>query len=256
MSTVQLRFYEALNDFLPASKRNTTLTLGLDRRTSIKDLIESVGVPHPEIEAIFVNGTSVDFSYIVHPGDRINVYPLFENLNIHPLVRLREHPLHDPRFVADANLGQLARYLRLLGFDVIYRNDFTDRDVAQLASLEHRVVLTRDRALLRHKIITHGTFVRSDNPREQVLEVLDRLQLRDELHPFTRCIRCNGELEDVDKALVLDRLERRTRQHYEHFRRCKGCGQAYWRGSHFHRMEQLCEHFLRGAPGITERTLP
>ena len=243
MAQVQLRFYEELNDFLPPERRKITFTHDLTRRTSVKDLIESFGVPHTEVEVILANGRSVDFSYIVQAGDRISVYPVFESLDISPLIRLRDKLLRDPRFVIDANLGQLARYLRLLGFDVIYRNDFTDREVAQIASRERRIVLTRDRALLQHKIITHGYFVRADKPREQVREILLRLDLHGALRPFTRCLRCNGELEDVEKEAVLHQLEPKTKKYYDRFRRCKTCGQAYWKGSHFNRMEKLCDYF-------------
>lgn len=243
MSQVQLRFYEELNDFLPPERRKTTFTHELTRRTSVKDLIESFGVPHTEVEMILANGRSVDFSYIVQAGDRISVYPTFESLDISPLIRLRDRPLRNPRFVVDANLGQLARYLRLLGFDVLYRNSFTDKEVAQIASQESRIVLTRDRALLQHKIITHGYFVRAVKPREQVREILARLDLYRALRPFTRCLRCNGELEDVDKNTVLLQLEPKTKKYYQRFRRCKVCGQAYWKGSHFKRMEKLCDYF-------------
>ena len=201
-------------------------------------------MPHTEVEVILANGRSVDFAYIVQPDDRISVYPMFEGLDVSPLLRLRDKPLRHPCFVADANLGQLARYLRLLGFDVVYRNDYSDREVARIASEEKRIVLTRDRALLQHKIITHGYFVRAVKPREQVKEILARLDLYHELHPFTRCLRCNGELEDVDKQTVLPQLEPKTKKYYERFRRCKACGQAYWKGSHFDRMEKLCDHFM------------
>lgn len=243
MAPVHLRFYEELNDFLPPERRKVTFTHELTRRASVKDLIESFGVPHTEVEVILANGRSVDFSYIVQAGDHISVYPVFESLDIRPLLRLRDKPLRDPRFVIDANLGQLARYLRLLGFDVIYRNDFTDREVARIASVERRIVLTRDRALLQHKIITHGYFVRAVKPREQVREILARLDLRGALRPFTRCLRCNGELEDVEKEAVLHQLQPKTRKYYDRFRRCRTCGQAYWKGSHFDRMEKLCYFF-------------
>ena len=240
---MQLRFYEELNDFLPPERRKTTFAHELTRRTSVKDLIESFGVPHTEVEVILANGQPVDFSYIVRASDRISVYPMFEGLDVSPLLRLRDKPLRDPRFVVDANLGQLARYLRLLGFDAIYRNDFADREVARLASEQRRIVLTRDRALLQHKIITHGYFVRADKPRLQVKEVLKRLDLYAMLRPFSRCLRCSGVLEDVNKAAVLHQLESKTKKYYERFRRCTECGQAYWKGSHFNRMEKLCDYF-------------
>jgi len=247
MAQVQLRFYEELNDFLPPERRKVEFGHELTRRTSVKDLIEAFGVPHTEVEVILVNGRSVDFSYIVQAGDRISIYPVFEGLDVSPLIRLRDRPLRDPRFVIDANLGQLARYLRLLGFDALYRNRFTDKEVAQIASAERRIVLTRDRALLQHKIITRGYFVRAVKPREQVREVLARLDLHGALHPFTRCLRCNGELEDVDKNTVLHQLQPRTKKYYERFRRCRSCGQAYWKGSHFKRMERLCDYFAAPA---------
>jgi len=244
MAQVQLRFYEELNDFLPPALRKTTITHELRRRASVKDVIESFGVPHTEVELILANGRSVDFSYIVQAGDRISVYPMFEALDISPLLRLREKPLRDPRFIIDANLGRLARYLRLLGFDTLYRNNYPDQEIARIAQQDRRIVLTRDRALLQHKSITHGYFVRSDKPREQVKEILARLDLYDHARPFTRCMRCNGEMEDVAKDAVDHQLQPRTRQYYDHFRRCTACGQAYWRGSHFERMERLCEEFL------------
>lgn len=244
MAQVQLRFYEELNDFLPPALRKTTITYELTRRASVKDVIESFGVPHTEIELILANGRSVDFSYIVQAGDRISVYPMFEALDISPLIRLREKPLREPRFIIDANLGRLARYLRLLGFDTLYRNNYPDQEIARIAQQDRRIVLTRDRALLQHKSITHGYFVRSDKPREQVKEILARLDLYDHVHPFTRCLRCNGEMEDVEKHTVDHQLQPRTRQYYDRFRRCTACGQAYWRGSHFERMERLCEEFL------------
>jgi len=244
MAQVQLRFYEELNDFLPPALRKTTITYELTRRASVKDVIESFGVPHTEIELILANGRSVDFSYIVQAGDRISVYPMFEALDISPLIRLREKPLREPCFIIDANLGRLARYLRLLGFDTLYRNNYPDQEIARVAQQDRRIVLTRDRALLQHKSITHGYFVRSDKPREQVKEILARLDLYDHVHPFTRCLRCNGEMENVEKHAVDHQLQPMTRQYYDRFRRCTACGQAYWKGSHFEKMEQLCEEFL------------
>ena len=153
MPTAHLRFYEELNDFLPPSQRKVEIEHRFDRRTSIKDMIESLGVPHPEIELILVNGQSVDFSHIVEDGDRISVYPVFESLDVSSLVRLRPAPLRDPRFVVDCNLGRLARYLRLLGLDCLYQNDFNDETVSRISQQQHRIVLTRDRRLLHRKII-------------------------------------------------------------------------------------------------------
>ena len=239
MAEVNLRFYEELNDFLAPALRKTAIVHACNRRTSVKDMIESFGVPHTEVDLILVNGESVDFSYIVNSGDRISVYPVFEGMDIGPVVRLRPEPLRVPRFVVDVNLGRLARYLRLLGFDCHYDNRFSDAEVARISVDESRTVLTRDRALLLQKIITHGYFVRADQPAEQVREVLARMDLYRLVRPFTRCTRCNGMLEKVDKQAILAELQPRTRKYYDDFQRCSQCGQIYWKGSHFMRAMRL-----------------
>ncbi|MCO6413964.1 MAG: Mut7-C ubiquitin/RNAse domain-containing protein [Thiogranum sp.] len=239
MATVHLRFYEELNDFLPPEKRKVEFSHEFDRRTSVKDLIESFGVPHPEIDLILVNGRSVDFSCIVEDGDRISVYPVFERLDISPLIRLRPKPLREPRFIVDCNLGRLNRYLRLLGFDCLYRNDFTDEDVARISQQEQRIVLTRDRRLLLRKIITHGLFVREVEPRRQVREVLARLDLYRLVKPFSRCTRCNTPLQPVEKSRIEHRLLPKTRRYYDAFLHCPACGRIYWQGSHHSRARRL-----------------
>ena len=239
MAEVQLRFYEELNDFLTPGLRKVTVTHQLARRTSVKDLIESFGVPHTEVEVILVNGNSVDFSYIVQDADRISVYPVFESLDISPLLRLRPAPLRTPAFVLDTNLGRLARYLRLLGFDCLYRNDYSDAQVAGVAADTNRALLTRDRALLQRKIITRGYFVRATKPRQQVREVLARFDLYRLVAPFSRCVRCNGSLQDIDKSAIQERLEPKTRKYYDNFRICSRCKQVYWQGSHHDRALQL-----------------
>ncbi len=244
MAVATFRFYEELNDFLPDEQRKVEFEHHFDRRASVKDMIESLGVPHTEIELILSNGESVDFSYLVEDGSRISVYPVFESLDITPLLRLRPSPLRDPRFVVDCNLGRLARYLRLLGFDCLYRNDYTDDVVAQLSQQQHRIVLTRDRRLLHRKIITHGFYVRADSPKEQVREVLRRMNLHGLARPFTRCTRCNGLLHNVNKKAVDHRLEPKTRRYYHDFRQCQACGQVYWQGSHHARAQRLIEQLL------------
>ena len=239
MARVQLRFYEELNDFLSPALRKVAFSHTFDRRASVKDMIESFGVPHTEVDIILVNGESVDFSCIVQDGDRISVYPVFESLDISPLLRLRPAPLRSPAFVLDSNLGRLARYLRLLGFDCLYQNDFDDETVASIAAREQRTVLTRDRALLQRKVITRGYFVREVRPRPQVKEVLARFDLYRLVTPFSRCIRCNGDLQVTDKQAIENRLEPKTRKYFDTFRMCTDCGQIYWQGSHHARSLQL-----------------
>ena len=239
MAVAHFRFYAELNDFLPAERRMAEFSHDFERRASVKDMIESFGVPHPEIELILVNGRSVDFSYLVQDGDRVSVYPVFECLDVSPLLRLRPTPLRKPRFVVDSNLGRLARYLRLLGLDCEYRNDFTDDDVATMSAQQHRIVLTRDRRLLHRKIISHGCFVRAVRPRDQAREVLSRLDLYRSVQPFTRCTRCNAPLQRVQKKRIEHRLEPKTRRYYADFLQCTGCGKLYWQGGHHARALRL-----------------
>ncbi|MGB5259430.1 MAG: Mut7-C RNAse domain-containing protein [Gammaproteobacteria bacterium] len=239
MASVQLRFYEELNDFLAPHLRKVAFMHDFDRRTSVKDMIESFGVPHTEVDIILVNGRSVDFNYIVQDGDRISIYPVFESLDVTPLLRLRPAPLRTPAFILDANLGRLARYLRLLGFDCLYRNDYDDDTVADIAARASRCVLTRDRALLQRKLITRGYFVRAVRPRQQVREVLARFDIYRQIKPFSRCTRCNGSLLAVDKQAIAERLEPKTRKYYDSFLQCSSCGQIYWQGSHHERAQRL-----------------
>ncbi|MFW5969793.1 MAG: Mut7-C RNAse domain-containing protein [Halofilum sp. (in: g-proteobacteria)] len=241
MARARFRFYEELNDFLPPEQRRVTTEHDFDRRTSIKDMIEALGVPHPEIELIVVNGESVDFDYIVRDGDRVAVYPMFEALDVSAALRIRREPLRDPRFMLDANLGALARYLRLCGFDSRYRNDIDDTTLARTAAEERRILLTRDRDVLKRSVVTHGYFVRPDDPHSQLAAVFRRFDLYDAARPFTRCSACNGELVDVDKARIQHRLKPLTARHYEHFRLCTGCDRIYWPGGHIRGIERLLE---------------
>jgi len=244
MATAYFRFYAELNDFLPSTWHQVEFKHTFERRASVKDMVESFGVPHPEIEIILVNGQSVDFSYIVHDQDHISLYPVFERLDVSPLVRLRKRPLRKPHFVVDTNLGRLARYLRLLGFDCLYKNTFSDDEVARISQQQTRIILTRDRRLLQRKIISHGLFVRATDPRQQVCEIMQRLDLYSLSRPFSRCVRCNGLLNGVDKAAISSQLPPKTRRYYDDFLQCSQCGQLYWCGAHHRRSRQLVEYFL------------
>jgi uncharacterized protein with PIN domain len=250
-SLAWFRFYEELNDFLPVPLRKRRFPHAFTRRASVKDMIEALGIPHTEIEVILVNGESVDFSYIVNDGDDVSVYPMFESLDIRPVLKLRPQPLRLPRFVLDTHLGRLARYLRLLGFDTLYQNDFHDDELARISSGQQRTLLTRDRILLQRKIITRGYFIRTTQPLQQTVEVLRRFDLSGDIRPLGRCIRCNGLLEDVGKEAIKERLEPRTRRYYQQFRICRDCGQVYWRGSHFRKMTRLIDAIAMAAADAT-----
>lgn len=241
MATATFRFYEELNDFLPKNRRRRTFVYSCAEDATVKQVIEALGVPHTEIEVILVNGESVGFSHRVEEGDRVSAYPMFEALDIRPILRLRAEPLRETRFVADVHLGRLARYLRMLGFDTLYENALSDRELVTISCVQRRVLLTRDRELLMHRALTHGVFVRGDRPRDQLQDVLSRLDLRDTFRPFTRCMSCNGQLEPIDRDLVLGRVPPRVSDRHQEFRHCPQCGQIYWRGTHWRRMKTMVE---------------
>ena len=249
MTRIWIRFYAELNDFLPVEKRQVTIAHAVKERATVKHVIEALGVPHTEVDLILVNGESVDFSYLVQDGDRISVYPVFESFDISPLLRVRPLPLREPRFVLDGHLGKLAGHLRMLGFDTLYRNDAEDEVLAELSRGERRILLTRDRGLLKRSIVTHGYHVRETDPERQLAEVLRRFDLFGAIAPFRRCMRCNRVLEPVRKADVVDRLEPKTRLYYDEFAICRACDRVYWKGSHYRRMHGLIERVLRHDPG-------
>ncbi|MFD7012228.1 Mut7-C RNAse domain-containing protein [Rhodococcus jostii] len=236
---VDVRAYAELNDFVAAESRNLAVRRAFRPHQTVKDVIEAMGIPHTEIDLILVNGEPVDFAHRPREGDRIAVYPAFETLDIEPVARLRPAPPRVPRFVVDVNLGRLARLLRLLGFDVTWASDAEDQTLAVVSREQQRFLLTRDRGLLKRRMITHGLFVHADRPFDQTVEVVRRLDLGCQLAPFTRCLRCNGSLVAAPKAAVIDRLEPLTRRYYDEFGRCTGCGQIYWPGSHHPQLQSI-----------------
>lgn len=238
------RFYAELNDFLPRERRQQGFGYRCARAATVKNAIEALGIPHTEVELILANGESVDFSRLMREGDRISIYPKFEALDIAPLLRVREQPLCRMRFVADAHLGGLARLLRMLGFDTLFRNDYMDSEVRAISIVEGRVLLTRDRELLKHRGITHGCFVHALRPEEQLREIAERLQLASCARPFSLCLHCNLPLVPMDKDAIAERLPPRVATAYERFSWCEGCDRVYWEGSHWQRMRELLDGVL------------
>jgi uncharacterized protein len=233
------RFYEELNDFLPAERRQADFTRRFDGTPAVKDVIEAIGVPHTEVDLILVDGESVGFDYRLRGGERIAVYPTFERLDIGGVTRLRPQPLREPRFILDVHLGKLARYLRLIGFDVAYGNDLSDAVIAARSVRETRILLTRDRGLLKRSEVTHGYWLRSTVPRAQLVEVVRALDLTARMHPFSRCLECNSVLATRPESEVRDELPERVRGRYATIARCPGCGRLYWPGSHHARLAAL-----------------
>ena len=238
---VDVRVYAELNDFLQRESRGLTLRRPFQSHQTVKDVLEAMGIPHTEVDLIVVNGKAEDFTHRPATGARIAAYPMFEALDIGSTTRVRPVPLRDPRFVIDVNIGRLARLLRMLGFDVWWSGDADDETLVDISLAQRRILLTRDRALLKRRAITHGVFVHADDPLEQTLEVIRRLDLSGWLAPFTRCLRCNGELVAVRKEEVIHRLEPLTRRYYTDFSRCADCGRIYWPGSHHARMLPLVD---------------
>lgn len=231
--TACFRFYEELNDFLPENHRKITFPYEFIGNPSIKDTIEAIGVPHTEIDLILVDGESVGFDCLMHGGEHVSVYPVFESLDITPMIHLRSKPLREIKFVVDVNLGKLAYKLRLLGFDTLYKNDFIDSDIVKLSLREKRIILTRDRGILKYNEVTHGYWVRNNDIKSQVIEVVRRLQLDNNFRPFTRCSDCNGLLSFIDKTRLRDRLPGDTLQIFNVFMECGSCKKIYWQGSHY-----------------------
>ncbi len=241
-----IRFYAELGDLLPPEWRARDVERAAAPGQTVKDLIESMGVPHTEVDLILVNGEPVDFAHRLKDGERISVYPVFEALDIASTSPLRARPLREPRFAADVHLGRLARFLRLLGFDTLYRTDWSDASLVEVAREEHRTVLTRDRGLLKRNAVDHGYLVRNTEAPAQLAEVIERFDLRSSLRPFTRCPACNGEVAMVAKETVVDRLPPRTACHYHEFWQCRGCGKVYWKGGHFRSLEELVQWVRAG----------
>jgi hypothetical protein len=232
VGTATFRFYEELNDFLRAEQRRRSFEHRFDGTPAVKDAIESLGVPHTEVDLILVDGEPATFGQRLEGGERVAVYPVFESIDVGPITRLRPEPLRVPRFVLDTHLGKLARLLRLLGFDTLWRSDADDPELARVAAQEDRILLTRDRGLLKRSIVTRGYCPRSSDPMEQAREVVRRFDLAGRARPFTRCLRCNGELGRAPFEEVAARVPPRVRERTRHFLRCGGCDQVYWEGTH------------------------
>ena len=244
----RFRFYAELNDHLATADRYQELERTFFVPPSVKDAIESFGVPHTEVELILINGESVGFAHLLRRGDRVAVYPVFESVDLTSELRVREQPLRDLKFVLDVHLGRLAGYLRMLGFDSLYRNDASDPELVRTSCDEERVLLTRNRGLLMHSAITRGYWLRATDSRRQAAEVVRRFDLGGAFRPFTRCMACNTLLEPANKREIAHRLPSRIAELHEEYLQCPGCRRVYWKGSHYARMQTWIQE-LRGAVG-------
>lgn len=239
MTTATFRFYARLNAFLPVERRGQAFSCSCAQAATTKHMIEALGVPHTEVALVLVNGAPVGLDRLIEDGDRIAVYPKFQRLDITGLTSMQPLPSGPPRFVADAHLGGLARMLRMAGFDTLFDNRYEDAAMTALANREGRVLLTRDRALLMHRVVTHGCYVHALKPAEQLRELYERLDLATHARPFSLCMRCNQPLFEIDKQAARDRVPPRVLERHERFVGCDGCGRIFWEGSHWQDMLAL-----------------
>lgn len=234
-----LRFYEELNDFLPQEKKKSVFPYYFINSPSIKDVIESCGVPHTQVDMILANSKSVDFNYKIHNKDIISIYPVFEIFDISSITKLKKKPLRTIRFILDVHLGKLTRYLRMLGFDTKYSNKYKIQEIITIAKNEERIIISRNRQLLKHKEITHGYCLVSSDPKTQLRKIIDYFNLYEQMEPFTRCMICNGILKSVKKKEIVDKLPKKVKEIQNCFKRCSNCSKIYWKGTHFKRMNKL-----------------
>lgn len=228
MPTLQVFCFGNLVDFLPIRDRKQWVSVSFQGCQTLKHLIESVGVPHPEIGAVEVDDHPAGLDDFGLAGSRVRVFP-FQPADR----RLRPEDL---AFILDGHLGKLASYLRILGFDTRYHPDSSDEVLAATSAGEQRILLTRDRGLLKRRAVVFGYCIRHDDVRRQLQEVVARYNLQKEIILLSRCPRCNGRLTPADKDTIANRLEPNTLKYFDLFWQCQACGQVYWRGSHVERI--------------------
>ncbi|MEO1290432.1 MAG: Mut7-C RNAse domain-containing protein [Chloroflexota bacterium] len=244
MNSATFTFHGSLNFFLHRRQKHKPVVQEFDWRGTIKDMIESIAPPHPEIELIVVNGESVNWDYIVQDGDVVDVYPYFDAVDLNHKVILLPPYQGKPKFILDTHLGRLAAYLRMMGFDTLYKNDYADDVLAEVSASENRILLTRDIGVLKRGIVVYGYFVRETDPRKRLYEINARYNLRDWVDPFGRCMSCNGELQSVDKDSIRDEIPVDTYEAFDDYHQCQSCEKIFWKGSHYEKMERLIDEVV------------
>lgn len=246
MKKIYLRFYGDLQDFLPEksnlecfSQDGEIYHYTFRGRQTAKDVIESLGVPHTEVDLILIDSEPRDFTYLLQTDDFMSVYPLFNNIALADKYRLIPRVTEKINFVLDIHLGKLASYLRMLGFDTLYSNKYTDPELADISSKENRMLLTKDLGLLKRKKVRLGYYVRKDNPRGQLIEVVKRFSLLEKRTSPGRCPECNASLKEIAKDKIIHRLEPLTKKYYQEFSLCPKCDKIYWPGSHYQHLNNL-----------------
>ena len=246
LSLATFRFFGNLKKLLKRRYDEEPVTYRFREHPGIKDAIEAMGVPHTEVNVIMVNGRAARFDYQLDHLDTVGIYPIDVAVPEPATAHLCPPPPEPVAFVLDVHLGKLARRLRLLGFDAQYRNDYSDAEILQESDEQNRIILTRDRGILKHRRVVHGYLVRSGAVDEQVVEIISRYRLHDRLRPWSRCLACNGLLENVEKSEIDHRLEPKTRLYFERFRRCRDFGHIYWQGTNVEKLDRWLDNLIPG----------
>ncbi len=231
------RFYAELNDFLPEHHKQVAFSYCFKTPVTVRETIESFGIPLSEVDLILINGQPADLKTQLSQDDYISIYPVFESMDIGPVTRVRKKALRNTLFILDAHLGKLAKYLRMLGFDTLYRNDYVDDEIIAIARKEDRIILTRDKLLLKSEAISHGYYVRAVDKHQQLTEVVQKFDLISQFKSFTRCMTCNATLIPKTKSEIKDNIDDETAYVFNEFYYCPFCDKVFWKGSHFERME-------------------
>ena len=231
-SVLTLTFHDSLAGLLNKDIRHGRIQYALNRRASIKDIIESLGIPHTEIGKIIVHGAETGFDYLPSLDVAIHIHPMTRAVVASLPNTLWQERWSFDAFMVDVNVMKLARNLRIAGFDTTIVPELDLVDIGAVASEQERVILTRNRQLLKCSTVMFGQLLRSEEHRIQLREVASRFGLASRMQPFSRCLTCNGSLEPVKKKSIEHLLKPLTRKYYTQFKRCTLCQAIYWHGSH------------------------
>lgn len=242
---VQFRIYAELNDFLRSDRRQVIFEYFYHGPVTIKESIENQGIPHSSVDLVLVNGEPVDLSYHLADNDFISVYPVFELLDISTISKIRKDTLRNVRFIVDAHLGKLAKNLRIMGFDAVYRNNYKDDEIRLIARLQHRIILTKDKGLLMARNVARGYYVRSVNSKDQTTELVRKFDLYSKINPLSRCLICNHKLLEVSARAIPPVLVDNLGKGFDIYYKCRNCRKIYWKGSHYKRMAEAILQYIK-----------
>lgn len=245
MKQAYLRFYEELNNYLPEAKRKQWIVYELSSDKTIRHVLAEFQIPSNEIDLLLVNQQSQNIGYQLKDQDRISVFPMFELFDISGISEVRNRPLRKTQFICDVHLGKLGKYLRMLGFDTLYSNQYSKKEIISIAENESRIILSKDRSFSKYPTVNRFYRVRSSNSLEQLKDLLDRMSLYRQFNPFSRCLRCNHPIKPIEKKEIQSRIQEQTQKYYDQFFICPNCDHVYWKGSHFESMRHFIEKSLK-----------